>query len=176
MISVPCLMPVAPNGWPTARRPPSVLTGTFPPISICLELQNAPPSPFLQKPSSSTSMTSEMVKQSCVWATLMSEGGYLCPLVRLLRRYPRMLPVGQVLAGEIDGKAGERYLRAAPQINQRPIRVFLCDLVRRDDAGGSAVRNRAAVIKCKGRDYRRRVHRLLQRQCPLHLCNGVVAA
>src|SRR3990170_4151411 len=70
--STACAPPVAPRGWPHPRRPPRRFVGSSPPIRDCPSIANLPPSPFGQRPRSSYSMISLIVKQSWVSARSMS--------------------------------------------------------------------------------------------------------
>jgi hypothetical protein len=51
-------------GWQLESPPPSVLSGSFPPRRRWPSATNAPPSPFLQKPASSSSTSTVIVKLS----------------------------------------------------------------------------------------------------------------
>src|SRR3990170_6308073 len=66
--------PVAPMGWPRLRRPPSVLTGFLPVISVPPSQTKGPPSPGATKPSSSMVRISPGVKASWTWHTSTSAG------------------------------------------------------------------------------------------------------
>ena len=64
--------PEAPMGSPLAMQPPSVLTGSRPPISVSPPATIASCSPSLQKPHSARCMTSAPLSVSCSWATSTS--------------------------------------------------------------------------------------------------------
>ena len=56
-------MPYMP-GWLYERPPPFVFIGKSPPGAVRWPLTNAPPSPFAQKPSSSSERSTVYVKES----------------------------------------------------------------------------------------------------------------
>ena len=66
--------PDAPIGSPLAMRPPSVLTGRLPPISVAPSASSASCSPSLQNPFSAMWMTSAPASVSCSWTTSTSSG------------------------------------------------------------------------------------------------------
>ena len=61
-------------GSPLARRPPSVLIGRRPPISVSPAWMSASCSPSLQKPFSAMCIISAPDSVSWIWATSMSSG------------------------------------------------------------------------------------------------------
>ena len=63
-----------PIGSPLAIKPPSVLTGSFPPISSSPSATSASCSPSAQKPFSARWITSAPASVSCSWMTSTSVG------------------------------------------------------------------------------------------------------
>ena len=61
-------------GSPLAMRPPSVLTGSGPPISVAPSAMSFSWSPSAQKPFSAMWITSAPASVSCSWMTSTSSG------------------------------------------------------------------------------------------------------
>ena len=93
--------PEAPIGSPLAMSPPSVFTGSRPPISVAPSASSCSCSPSAQKPFSAMWMTSAPASVSCSWTTSTSSGP--------------MPAFSYAARGRVDGRAGvllERQRRA----------------------------------------------------------------